>query len=187
MRKFFLSVWEIAEVVFISAGTVLLIRTFLVQPFLVSGPSMEPSFKSGDYLLIDELTYRFREPARGEVVVFRYPDDPKVFFIKRVIGRPGERVVSRSGRLTVFADGSENSARVIAEPYLSPESRTSDFDVTLAPGEYYVLGDNRSYSFDSRNWGAVNRTRIVGLVRLRIFPLSQFEAFAAPNYARATP
>ena len=187
MRKFFLSVWEIAEVVFISAGTVLLIRTFLVQPFLVSGPSMEPNFKNGDYLIIDELTYRFREPERGEVVVFRYPQDSKVFFIKRVIGRPGERVVNRDGRLVAYPDGAADSAVLVSEPYLSPESRTGDFDVTLGPGEYYVLGDNRSYSFDSRNWGAVGRGHIVGLVRLRIFPLGQFGAVFPPNYAQATP
>lgn len=186
MRKFFLSVWEIAEVVFISAGTVLLIRAFLVQPFLVSGPSMEPNFRNGDYLLVDELTYRFRPPVRGEVVVFRYPRDESVFFIKRVIGRPGERVVGRDGRITVFERGSGDGI-TLGEEYLPPQGRTGDFDTMLSSDEYFVLGDNRSYSFDSRNWGSVRFKEIVGLVRLRIFPFSKFANFTAPQYVRAMP
>ncbi len=186
MRKFFLSLWEIAEVVLISAGTVIAIRTFLIQPFLVSGPSMEPSFQNGDYLIIDELTYRFREPRRGEVVVFRYPNDPRVFFIKRVIGAPGERVVGRNGTLTVFPAGGREGL-VLREEYLTPESRTGDFDMRLGPDELFVLGDNRSYSFDSRNWGPVPAGDIVGLVRLRVFPLRAFGGFELPHYANAMP
>ena len=92
MRKLLVALWETLEVALVAIVTVLVIRTFLIQPFLVSGASMEPNFSGGDYLIIDEIAYRFREPQRGEVIVFRYLDDKKTFFIKRIIGLPGERI-----------------------------------------------------------------------------------------------
>jgi signal peptidase I len=166
MRKFWLSVWEILEVVLISAVTVFIIRTFLAQPFLVSGASMEPNFQHGNYLIIDEITYRFREPERSEVVVFRYPKDLSVFFIKRIIGLPGERVVVRGGNVVVYKNGKE----------ILRESDTSgSIDVILGDNQYFVLGDNRYNSFDSRNWGPISRKEIIGLARLRVFPINEFE------------
>lgn len=183
MKKFFVSTWEILEVVLISAGTVILIRTFLIQPFLVSGPSMEPNFENGDYLLIDEVTYRFREPIRGEVVVFRYPNDERVFFIKRIIGLPGERIVGRGGRISVFANGSAGESEELKESYISAGNYTGDFEAQLGTDQFFVMGDNRSFSFDSRSWGPVKAEHIVGLVRLRIFPFGSFGSFLLPRYA----
>lgn len=183
MKKFFVSTWEILEVVLISAGTVILIRTFLIQPFLVSGPSMEPNFENGDYLLIDEVTYRFREPVRGEVVVFRYPNDEHVFFIKRIIGLPGERVVGRGGHISVFAKGSAGKSEALKETYIPAENYTGDFEAQLGTDQFFVLGDNRSFSFDSRSWGPIKASHIVGLVRLRIFPFGSFGGFPPPRYA----
>ena len=107
IKNFFVSAWEILEVVFVATATVFLIRTFLVQPFVVSGASMEPNFSEKDYLLIDEITYRFKEPERGEVVVFRYPLDESVFFIKRIIGIPGDQVISQGGRIRIVRDGAD--------------------------------------------------------------------------------
>jgi signal peptidase I len=171
MRKLWGSIWEIAEVVLISFVTVFIIRQFIVQPFLVSGASMEPNFQSGNYLLIDELTYRFREPERGEVIVFEYPQDPSTYFIKRIIGLPGDRVLVKDNKVFVYRDGKPVELK---EDYLPVEIRTSGkVDLKLGSDEYFVMGDNRYYSFDSRNWGAVQREEIIGLVRLRLFPITQ--------------
>lgn len=178
MKAFLLAVWEVAEVVLVAVVTVFFIRTFLIQPFLVSGASMEPNFSSGDYLLIDEITYRFREPERGEAVVFRYPQNPSTFYIKRVIGLPGERVVVKDGRVLIYNQQFPEGAK-IEQDYLTPGVRTTgNLDVTLSENNYFVLGDNRNYSFDSRSWGTLPRKNITGLVRLRLLPISKVQAFS---------
>lgn len=171
MKKFFLAVKEIAEVVLIALVTVVIIRHYVVQPFLVSGASMEPTFSDGNYLLIDEITYRFREPARGEVVVFRYPLDRKVYFIKRIIGLPGDQVAIKDGLVSV-------NGQPLDEPYLIGVSTGGELDVQLSEQQYFVMGDNRSFSFDSRNWGAIDREDIIGIVRLRILPINEVAAFS---------
>lgn len=182
MRRILISFAEIFEVALIAVGSVFLIRNFLVQPFLVNGASMVPNFYHGDYLLVDEVTYRVRSPERGEVVVFRYPEDRNTYFIKRIIGLPGERVVIRDGRVSVYNDGSPRGA-ALDEGYLSAGQMTGNpVDVTLAGDEYFMLGDNRSYSFDSRNWGPLKSGDIIGLARVRLWPLNEFRAFAAPQY-----
>ena len=182
MRKLISSVLEIVEVALVAIGTVFLIRNFLFQPFLVSGASMVPNYSDGDYLLIDELTYRLRSPERGEVVVFRYPKDETTYFIKRIIALPGERVTIEGDAITVFAPGSDKGT-VLHEEYLSPSSMTGGYlETTLAAGEYFVLGDNRSFSYDSRNWGTLHARYMVGLARLRLWPLTEIRAFAAPLY-----
>ncbi len=186
MRQFLASILEVAEVAIVALLAVIFIRTFLVQPFLVSGASMVPTFINGDYLLIDELTYRFREPARGEVVVFRYPKDESTYFIKRIIGMPGDMIVIQNGQVklvnSAYPDG-----KVFDEKYLPPgmitttrSAATAEFK--LHEEEYLVLGDNRPFSFDSRDWGILRAEEIVGLVRLRLWPVRQFMVFAAPNY-----
>lgn len=176
MRTFFLAVWEVLEVVLVAVVTVFLIRTFLIQPFLVSGASMEPNFGSGNYLLIDELTYRFREPKRGEVIVFKYPENPSTYYIKRIIGLPGETVSIQRGSVKV--SDSEGKDIDLKEDYLIYGSQTSG-NVTkkLGPTEYFMLGDNRNYSFDSRSWGPMDKKFIVGIARLRLLPITQVEAF----------
>ena len=182
MRKFFGSLLEVTEVAVIAIVAVLLIRAFLVQPFLVSGDSMVPTFQNGDYLLVDELTYRLREPQRGEVVVFRFPKDEKLFFIKRIIGLPGERVEIADGKV-IIVNGANPQGMILDESYLSASLQTSgNEDITLGPNQYFVLGDNRSFSLDSRSWGTVTKTEIMGLARLRLLPLSALNVFAAPNY-----
>lgn len=180
MRKFLASIWEVAEVVLIAVITVFVIRSYLAQPFLVSGASMEPNFSHGNYLLVDELTYRFREPERGEVVVFRSPQDEKTFFIKRIIGLPGEHVVVKSGKVEVFDPGGNPVS--LAEGYILGDFTAGSFDETLGPDEFLVLGDNRNNSFDSRNWGALTRGAIIGIVRIRLFPLNRIGLIEAPAY-----
>ena len=186
MRQFFVSVLEVVEVALVAIGAVFLIRTFLVQPFLVSGASMVPSFSNGDYLLVDELSYRFRGANRGEVVVFRYPKDETTYFIKRVIGVPGDRVEILENKVTVRNDTLPDGF-TLAEGYLPSGTETivrpgGQSEFTLGADEYLVLGDNRSYSFDSRDWGVLKSRDVIGLVRLRLWPVREFTVFAAPQY-----
>lgn len=165
MKSFWLTIKEIVEVVVISLVTVFIIRSFIVQPFLVSGASMEPMFQDGNYLLVDEITYLFREPRRGEVIVFRYPRDPSVFYIKRIIGLPNEHIVIKENK--VYINGKE-----LKENYIN-NFTTGRVDFYLQDNEYFVMGDNRAHSFDSRSWGPINRDDIVGIPRLRVLPLKE--------------
>jgi len=180
MRRFWSSIWEVVEVVLIAVITVFIIRNFLAQPFLVSGASMEPNFSNGNYLLVDELTYRFREPARGDVIVFRSPQDPKTFFIKRIIGLPGERVNIMDGKIRIFdKDGNEIK---FEESYLFQGNTPGNVDIKLPADEFLVLGDNRNNSFDSRSWGPLDRQKIIGAVRVRLFPFNKAQIIKTPVY-----
>lgn len=177
MKHFLLAFWEVAEVILIAVVTVFFVRSYLMQPFLVSGASMEPNFSTGNYLLIDEVTYRLRVPERGEVVVFRYPNDPSVYYIKRIIGLPGDRVVVKDGGVEIINKDNPDGLK-INEEYLDQNLKTlGDIDSTLNNGEYFVMGDNRSFSYDSRSWGVLPKDNIIGIVRLRLFPFNSIEAF----------
>lgn len=143
---------------------------------------MAPNFSDGDYLLVDQLTYRFRVPVRGEVAVFHYPGDESTYFIKRIIGLPGEEINIRSGDVTIISAEHPNGF-TLDESYLPTGTNTTgDVDITLKDGEYFVLGDNRSYSFDSRSWGTLGKREIVGLVRFRLWPPANATVFAAPQF-----
>lgn len=182
MKSFLYSVWEIVEVVLVAVIAVLIIRNFLVQPFLVSGSSMEPNFSSGDYLLIDELTYQLRTPQRGEAIVFHYPGDEGQYYIKRIIGLPGETIEIKGGQVTILNSQNPNGF-VVNENYLPADFKTSgDEKVVLPADQYFVLGDNRNYSFDSRSWGNLTKKEIVGLVRLRLWPINKVMAIGKPAY-----
>ncbi|MEK7574111.1 MAG: signal peptidase I [Patescibacteria group bacterium] len=180
MKKFFWSALEILETIVISFLAVFIIRTFLFQPFLVSGASMEPNFSSGDYLLVDEISYRFREPQRGEVVVFEPPLGGS-FFIKRIIGLPDEKIVIQNGEIIIF--DRQGNKMALKEDYLPANIKTfGDLEVTLKSDQYFVLGDNRNFSFDSRSWGALSGEKIVGFARVRIWPITAAMAFGTPAY-----
>ncbi len=170
-------VLETAKVVLISLAIILPIRWFLVQPFYVEGASMEPTFSSNEYLLVDELSYRFEAPKRGEVVVFRYPRDPRQYFIKRVMGLPGETIAIKKGELYI-------NDQPIRENYLD-EFRIGDStidSITLAADQYWLMGDNRANSLDSRIFGAVDKKFIVGKVWFRGWPADKFSFFQIPQY-----
>jgi signal peptidase I len=176
------SIGELLQVALIVTAIVLPIRYFLVQPFYVKGASMEPNFQDHQYLIIDELTYRFRAPERGEICVFRYPNDPSQFFIKRIIGLPGETVSVSGGRVTVTTVGGKTSM-LDESAYLASDVITSgEKSTTLGTDEYFVLGDNRTNSLDSRIFGVVPKSNIVGRVMLRGWPVSTVTWFATPTY-----
>ena len=182
MKKFFSFIFEILKVVILAVIIVLPIRYFIFQPFFVQGISMEPTFQDGDYLIIDEITYRFREPGRGEVIVFKYPKNPSQRYIKRIIGLPGETIEIKDREVIIF-DGTEN--RVLDETrYLSDSLSTrGNTRVSLGEDEYFVLGDNRDFSSDSRRWGALSRSNITGRVYLRAWPFAALAKFEAPAYS----
>lgn len=161
---------EILLFVFLAVVIVVPVRLFIAQPFVVDGESMFPTFTNGDYLIVDELTYRFQEPERGDVVVFKYPGDPKVFYIKRIIGLPGEIVSIDRGQVTVTTvDGTQI---VLPEPYVLTEDATYNIDTALGAEQYFVMGDNRPKSSDSRVWGALPKDHIMGRAFIRLLPPS---------------
>ncbi len=166
-------VWETIKVVVISLAIILPIRYYLVQPFFVKGASMEPNFEDGDYILVDELSFRFREAERGEVIIFRFPQQPSQFFIKRIVGLPEETVQVKDNEVTVFNEENPEGF-VLSETYLAPEQKTLGTMTTkLDDNEYFVLGDNRLQSSDSRRWGPVNRSLIMGRAFLRPWPFTR--------------
>ena len=146
------------------------IRVFVISPFVVDGESMHPTFENLDYLIVDEFIYDFRAPARGDVIVFRYPDNPSIFYIKRIIGLPDETVSINHGAVTITTSDGQNLT--LTEPYIVNEDATYTKDVSLNSGEYFVMGDNRPNSSDSRVWGPLPKKDIIGRADLRLLPLS---------------
>jgi len=181
MKNFIASLLEVLEIALIAVVTVFIVRSFLLQPFLVNGASMEPNFSNGDYLLVDELTYRLRSPERGEVIVFRYPGDESTYYIKRIIGLPGERVVFEKDGIKIFNDKNPSGFR-INEAYLPMPLAYTDKEFLISPNQYFVMGDNRSYSFDSRSWGSLDKRELIGLVRVRLWPVTRISLFEEPVY-----
>ena len=179
-QKYIPFVWEVLKIFIIASVIVLPIRYFLFQPFIVKGDSKAPNFLSGDYLIVDELSYRFSDPQRGEVIVFKYPKDTTQRFIKRVIGLPGETVNIKNGSITISKDG---KSFILDEKYLPFDLKTyGEVNTVLGSDEFFVLGDNREFSYDSRRWGNVPREDIIGKALLRILPLAALSEFSAPNY-----
>ncbi len=151
----------------LTALTAILIVIFVVQPVKVEGTSMEPRFEAQDRILVNKFVYYFSEVERGDIVVFWYPKDQTKSFIKRAIGLPGETVEMRSG--VVYLNGEE-----LSEPYLPTESDYRSFPLQVVPPDhYFVLGDHRTSSNDSRDWGFVPGQNIFGEAVFRYWPLSK--------------
>ena len=164
----FLELFEILLVAAIAVGVV----AFIAQPFRVQGASMTPNFFSGDYVLVDKVSYHFRPLSRGEVIVFKNPENESEYFIKRIVGLPGEEIIISGGE--VYIDG-----ELLKEGYLpSNISSGGEEDFILGPHEYFVMGDNRLQSRDSRSWGALDQDEVVGLVRARFWPPDELAVFA---------
>ena len=190
-------VFELLKIVIWSIIIIVPIRTFLFQPFFVKGISMEPNFYNSEYLIVNELGYKetdisvagkklftvdnFRNFKRGTVIVFHYPNDPKEFFIKRVIGLPGEKVVIKSGHVMIYNDKYPEGFVLDESSYLPGNYQTTtcegDCSFTLGDEEYFVLGDNRNHSSDSRVWGILDQEYVVGKVLLRAWPINRLKVF----------
>jgi signal peptidase I len=175
-------IWELARVVIVAFGIMLLFRFFVAEPYIVSGQSMLPNFHNNEYLIVNKVGYRFDEPQRGDAIVFKYPKDTSQYFIKRIIGLPGEKVRLAEGRVIIY-NTEHPQGQVLDEPYLPNPNITfgrSD-TVTLGSEEYFVLGDNRQASSDSRVWGILPKHDIVGKAWLRVFPLNEFGVIRHPD------
>jgi signal peptidase I len=147
------------------------VRMFIAQPFIVSGASMAETFHTGEYLIVDQLSYHLGDPSRGDVIVFRYPLDPSKYFIKRVIGLPGDTIVIEDSQVTVINDKHPEGI-VLEEPYVTSMRPSPRLEEELGDREYFVMGDNRDESSDSRIWGVLQKERIVGRALVRLFPPS---------------
>ena len=182
LRGFMKSFWgEMIQIVVISLIIVIPFRLYVAQPFLVSGPSMDNTFANGEYLIVDELTYNFSDPQRGDVIVFHYPLDTKKFFIKRIIGLPGETVEFKDEKVIICKPDclTDKNKFTLTEPYAKIDNTVPrpNTTTTLKPDEYFVMGDNRSYSSDSRIWGPVKSDLISGRVFTRLLPLNRISLF----------
>ncbi|MAF20625.1 MAG: signal peptidase I [Parcubacteria group bacterium] len=171
MRKLIVFIWEITKIVVISLAIIIPIRYYLIQPFFVRGASMEPNFNSGQYLVIDEISYRFNQPARGETIVFKYPLDTSQYYIKRIVGLPNETVEVKGGQVIIYNEEFPQGMILDESSYLPQDISTRGIiKIELTQGEYFVLGDNRQASSDSRQWGPLSEGNIIGRVWLRAWP-----------------
>lgn len=166
--------FELGKIFLITAAIIIPVRYYIAQPFIVRGASMEPTYQDSEYLIVDELSYELRQPRRGEVIIFRYPKDTSQFFIKRIIGLPGETVELSHGRVTIV-NKEHLDGFMLEEPYLSPPNRPTspDMKIIIGDNEYVVFGDNRDYSSDSRVWGLLGRKFMVGRALFRAWPPSR--------------
>lgn len=190
--------WEIVKMVLWVVVIIVPLRVFLIQPFFVQGASMEPNFEDREYLIINELGYKttnvgfgsgekalnfftvksFKELERGDVVVFRYPKNPSVFYIKRIIGLPGEKIEIKDNQVMISNSENPNGFVLDESAYLPPaEAISGDQIVELTGDEYFVMGDNRQYSSDSRSWGPVPEEDVIGKVLLRAWPIGKAAIF----------
>lgn len=182
MKSLLTFAWEVAKIIIVALLIVIPIRYFVFQPFLVKGQSMEPNFQDGDYLIIDEISYRFSGPQRGEVIVFQSPTQPSQRFIKRIIGLPGETIEIEDGEIKIYEDGQE---KVLDESeYLDSltAALSGEFRISLAEDQYFVLGDNRAFSYDSRRWGSLSEEKIIGKVLVKLWPVTALARVEAPEY-----
>lgn len=173
---------DIIEVVVFAIAIFLFIYLLVMQPHRIKGSSMEPNFHDGEYLLSDKITYRLREPERGDVIVFEAPGTNGDEFIKRIIGVPGDRVSVRNGKVYV-------NNTLLEESYIPTELTTTagaflkeGGEVTVPTEYYFVLGDNRPFSSDSRAWGLVGKEKITGRAWFIYWPPDQFGTVHAALY-----
>lgn len=188
---------ELVKITIIALIIIIPVRTFIFQPFFVQGASMEPNFHDGEYLIVNELGYKktvvgtedkkiftvnsFKDIERKEVIVFRNPNNPKEYFIKRVIGLPGERVEIKDGNVVIYNDKTPQGGILDESDYLVKMLHQTEcfnqcvFDI--GDDEFFVLGDNRKYSSDSRTWGVLSKDFVIGRVLLRAWPVDQIDVF----------
>jgi len=178
--SFLVSFFDFIKTIAVIVILAFVIRVFIIQPFIVEGESMEPTFKTKDYLITEKVSYRFRPPQRGEVVIFNPPDRSTENYIKRIIGLPGDQIEIKEGSIYV------NKEKLI-EPYLNSIDKTlvsqkEGYTTVLKDDEYFVMGDNRSHSRDSREIGSIPKQNVVSKVWFRLLPLDQISTFAATDY-----
>jgi signal peptidase I len=176
------SFWELVRFAIIALIIVIPIRLFVAEPFIVSGSSMVPTFQNGDYLIVDKLSYELGDIKRDDVVVFRYPGNPKIFYIKRIIGLPNETVDITGNNITI-TNATHPQGFNLDEPFVKNPS-DNEMHFVLGSGQYFVMGDNRIASSDSRYWGPVAKNLLVGRAFLRLLPVTNIDILPG-NYKQA--
>lgn len=173
--RILLEFWGIFKLFLVALAIVIPLRYYVAQPFIVRGSSMEPNFVNREYLVVDEITYRFRKPKREEAIVLRYPQNPNEYLIKRIIGLPGEEVEISSGEVKI-KNKEYPEGLTLAQAYLEESKRPTypGVKTRLGEDEFFVLGDNRPSSSDSRAWGVLPKKFIVGRAMFTVLPLSRF-------------
>jgi signal peptidase I len=187
-------IFEVIKIILLAFIVIVPVRVFLFQPFFVQGSSMQPNFEDGQYLIINELGYKripvgreglalttvepYKKIERQKAIVFRYPLDPQKYFIKRVVGLPGEKVEVKNGKVKIYNDENPDGFVLDESFYLSEGVKTvGEVSLMLEDNEYFVLGDNRQFSSDSRAWGPLEKKYVIGTVLLRAWPLDEVSVF----------
>lgn len=185
LKRFLEDGWDLLKFAIIALAVVIPIRMWIAQPFVVSGESMYPTFDNGQYLIVDEISYILGNIHRGDVVVFRYPGDTKRFFIKRLIGLPNEKIIVTDKDVTIINKDNPNGFK-LTEPYVNEKIFTQTGEYTTGDGEYFVMGDNRNKSSDSRTWGESSPVKLtnklmIGKAFLRLLPFNEI-SYLPGNY-----
>src|SRR3989344_3510614 len=174
IRRIFNFFFDILESVVVALAIFVVFYLFLYQPHQVKGASMEPNFHDKEYILTNKFEYRFGDPKRGDVIVFKSPQNPEIDYIKRIIGLPGEKLKLVNNHY--YINGVE-----LQEPYIAPELYTYNgaylkegVEIVIPDDYYFVSGDNRPRSSDSREWGPIPRSSIIGRSQLRYWPFNRF-------------
>ncbi len=184
LPSFLSFIFDIIKLVVIAFIIVWPIHYFVFQPFYVVGPSMEPNFYDKEYLIIEKISYRFNNPRRGEVVVFESSSNPKDYLIKRIISLPNEKISIKRGEIYIYNTQIPQGLKLEENGYLAPGTATpGQIDVSLKNNEYYVLGDNRNMSLDSRVFGPIKRQDISGRAWFRGWPFQNIGLIKMPVFA----
>ncbi len=167
-----LLIWIISIIILVK-----LVQAFLVQPFIVDGASMLNTYHNQEFLLVDKLSYHIKRPERGDIMIFKlYENNNNPYegkhLIKRVIGLPGERVTVKHGVTTIYNKENPNGF-ILEEPFVTYKEVSKEVDITLDEHHYFVMGDNRAQSYDSRDWGALDEVNIKGQVLFRVYPFKK--------------
>lgn len=182
IRRGIAAIFDFLQGIVVILAVLVMIYLFVMSPQEINGASMEPNFHNGEYILTNKVLYKLREPERGDVVIFKSPKNKDVDYIKRVIGLPGDTVGLKGNALYV------NDQRV-EEPYLTPDIAIfggsylqEGQEIVVPPGRYFVAGDNRPHSSDSREFGPVPKEDFIGVAFLRYWPFSRFGVLTQPTY-----
>ena len=183
MRGKLHGLWEIVRAVLIVVISAVIIRAYIFQPFVVDGASMNPNLDTNQYILTEKINYRFHEPSRGDIIVFKYPLNPSISYIKRIIGLPGDEVKIFQGK--VFVNNKLLDETYLANgesTYVNKVSEDQPYIIDLGTNDFFVMGDNRSHSSDSREWGVLPRNNIIGHLIFVIYPTSDFHKISGFQY-----
>ncbi len=179
--------WEFVEAVVFALMIFFVCYLLLFQPNQVKGLSMDPTFHDGEYILTDKISFRLGAPHRGDVVVFRSPKNADIDFIKRIVGLPGEKIKIYGGKVYINNQLLDESSYLDSTVYTGPESYLSENQELIIPsGRYFVFGDNRMHSSDSRDFGPVLPSEFIGKVFFRYWPIDRFGKFESANYTVAS-